>query len=111
MRVVRNAAGDLLEVHEAGDAPSDLPAESVMHLEVDEQGSAEVRERIAATLAHVLREVRETVADSRPLCDQVNDLLQVLQSNPPPVPTDEQCESSALLPWMVAAPFQLTRPP
>src|SRR3546814_15403126 len=61
------------------DAPSDLPAESVMHLEVDEQGSAEVRERIAATLAHVLREVRETVADWRPMCDKVNDLVQVLK--------------------------------
>src|SRR3546814_5325071 len=67
------------------DAPSDLPAESVMHLEVDEQGSAEVRERIAATLAHVLREVRETVADWRPMCDKVNDLVQVLKSNPPPL--------------------------
>src|SRR3546814_2865573 len=83
------------------DAPSDLPAESVMHLEVDEQGSAEVRERIAATLAHVLREVRKTGADWRPMCDKVNDLVQVLKSNPPPVPQEETDEIIAFLRWMV----------
>ncbi|HET8728132.1 MAG TPA: NAD-glutamate dehydrogenase domain-containing protein, partial [Alphaproteobacteria bacterium] len=101
MRVVRDAKGDLIEVHEATDAPSDLDAESMMHLQVDEQGSPEMHEQVCETLARVLLEVRSAVADWRPMTAKVNDVVQALKSNPPPVPQEETDEIIAFLRWMV----------
>lgn len=63
--------------------PDDAPRESFMHVEVDEQGSAERLKEIEQALHSVLSDVRATVDDWPQMRSRALDLVKELEKSPP----------------------------
>ncbi len=103
VRVERDAEGGLIALYDRAAAPAGTSAESVMHVEVDAQGSDEALARIETCLAAALTDVRHAVEDWRAICGRMNDLVEALDRAPPPAPpsADTIPEVIAFLRWLV----------
>jgi glutamate dehydrogenase len=73
--------------------------ESVIHLEVDRQSEAAVLDDIAHQLKKVLDDVRMAVDDWQLMRQKMAEVLQHLESNPPPIAPDEINEVGEFLHW------------
>lgn len=92
-RIARDAEG---RRQEAG-----VPvAESLMHLEIDEQTEADALERIEATIVEALTDVRAAVEDWRAMLAKVEETLAGIAVDPLPIEREEIEESTELLRWM-----------
>ena len=100
IRVRRGKSGRLTEILENGAPSSDSIAESVMHIEIDEQSLPGSLGRLQERLEEVLGDVRNSVDDWRAMRVQVADLIAELDSEPPPLPADELGEAQAFLRWL-----------
>ncbi len=100
VHVHRNEAGEVIALFDPQDAPKDALAESFMHVEVDEQTSAEVLETIKSTIDVVLTDVRRAVEDWLSMRERMSDLVASLRKSPPPVPKDESAEALDFLEWV-----------
>ncbi|MEM8917092.1 MAG: NAD-glutamate dehydrogenase, partial [Pseudomonadota bacterium] len=98
--VRRNEAGEVTELFDQESAPKDALAESFMHVEVDEQTSADVLETIKETIEQVLLNVRKSVEDWLDMRDRMSDLVKGLRKKPAPVPNDEHKEATDFLDWV-----------
>ena len=58
-------------------------------------------------MEQVLAEVRRCVADWRPMIRRIEDVIQDLKANPPPVPVDDIAEAIQFLEWVAADNFTL----
>jgi glutamate dehydrogenase len=107
--VRRDVAGRLLEVCNASTAQGGgegAVVESWMHIEIDREPDAGERDRLAADLDRVLRDVREAVEDwpkMRTRADQVAD--EVAAAPPAGVDRREVEETTELLRWLADAHF------
>ncbi|NNG04596.1 MAG: NAD-glutamate dehydrogenase, partial [Inquilinus sp.] len=100
-KVVRDPAGQMQSVHDVAVAPKDAIGESYMHIEVDEQTSAETLERIGDCLARVLRDTRFAVEDWRTMRSRVTEVTEEIAAGPAKwVPEDETKEAVEFLRWM-----------
>ena len=85
----------------AGVKPDDLPRESFMHIEVDEQTSPEALKAVEDGLTAILEDVRAAVADWQPMRDRVLSLMQDLDlAAPAGVPRETVEEVAAFLQWV-----------
>lgn len=101
IRVQRNKSGALVTVIAADAAPikGEL-SESVLHIEVSQQSSAMILDIILESLKNVLDDVRAVVEDWRSTIAMVNDCINQIETNPPPLPAAEVAESKAFLAWI-----------
>ncbi len=100
--VERDSAGRRLGLRPDGQ-PRDggtVTAESLMHIEFDEQTSRAVLADIEAELRIVLNDVRAAVEDWPKMLAQVDSCLTALAEGNPPISDDERGEARALLQWM-----------
>ena len=110
MRVLRDAAGELVEVFawgtgEPGDrgtgGPADQPRpESVIHAEVAHQSDPDRLSVLQAGVELVLEEVRAAVEDWQPMRERAVELAAELEQSPPPIDDHELAESHAFLRWL-----------
>ena len=108
IHVKRDAKGELLELlpAESKDAASgEGQAESVMHLEIDSQGSAAELAEIEKGLMVALADVRAAVEDWPAMRARAAAILAELEAAPPGVPDDELTEARAFLGWLDANHF------
>jgi glutamate dehydrogenase len=106
--VSRDVAGSLLEVHPAADAaepPAGATAESWMYLEVDLITDPKLAREIENKLSSVLGDVREVVEDTDKMVNAALTLAEQLDATPPPLPTEQVEEGSALLRWLADGHF------
>ena len=104
--VRRDDHGRLVEVldeQSATDA-ADLSRESWMHLEIDRVGDTDLEE-IHDVLVKVLTDVREAVEDWPQMHARVEEVVDALEAQPPPVPADELAQGAALLRWLAEDHF------
>jgi glutamate dehydrogenase len=80
-------------------------AESLMHIEINEQTLPETLDRLSESLREILADVRAAVDDWRSMRVRVADIIAEFDSNPPPVPSDELEETKAYLHWLDAKNF------
>ncbi len=107
--VVRDITGTLQTVLVVEDGSIEPPVESVreswMHIEIgrvaDDDDAAELEE----SLQRVLRDVRESVEDWEKMHTQVLAIVDELETDPPPLPTDEIAEGRDLLRWLATDHF------
>src|SRR5262249_7857708 len=97
--VERDPAGRLKAVYPRQGKP-ELPRESVMHFEIDRIADPAARASLASGIERVLGDVRAAVEDWRAMVAKLKEVIQELDTNPPPVPRDELAESRAFLQWM-----------
>ncbi len=100
MRVRRDKNGRITKLYEPGEEDDGAIAESVMHLEVNEQNVPETRRLIRNGLTEVLGDVRASVEHWRAMRVRVADAIAELDSTPPPLPVEEIEETKAFLRWI-----------
>ncbi|HEY4133792.1 MAG TPA: NAD-glutamate dehydrogenase [Alphaproteobacteria bacterium] len=108
VRVVRDAKGvltELLPPEAANGKAAEGQNESVMHLEIDSQGSAAELAEIEQGLAAVLADVRAAVEDWPAMRARAMAILEDLQKPLPGVPDEEQAEARAFVGWLDANHF------
>jgi glutamate dehydrogenase len=104
IRVQRDAKGELVELLASDAAADQGQAESVMHLEIDSQGSAAELAAIEAGLSAALADVRAAVEDWPAMRQRAAAILAALDKAPG-VPEEELAEARAFLAWLDANHF------
>ena len=107
LAVSRDKAGKLTAAPGEAGRKKDEARESFLHVHVARIEDAGRLAAIAQGLERVLAEVRRCVQDWRPMVRRVNDVIQDLKSNPPPVPVDDIAEAIQFLEWVAADNFTL----
>ncbi|MFL6267233.1 MAG: NAD-glutamate dehydrogenase [Actinomycetes bacterium] len=98
IRVRRDEAGGLVEVLPP-DATDGI-AESYLHFEVDRQSEQAVLDRLRAEVERVLADARAACDDWGAMREQVYEILEEFDKQPPPVDEGELAEARALLEWI-----------
>jgi glutamate dehydrogenase len=99
LAVQRDAQGRLTAVASRREEP-EWPRESWMHIEVDRQGDAASRQRLAEGIERVLADVRAVTADWQPMLAQLASVIDEVERQLPPGANEEQRESLAFLQWL-----------
>src|SRR4051812_8469995 len=107
LAVSRDKAGKLTSAPAEAGRNKDETRESFIHVHVARIEDAERVAAVVQGLEQVLAEVRRCVQDWRPMIRRVNDVIQDLKSNPPPVPVDDIAEAIQFLEWVAADNFTL----
>jgi glutamate dehydrogenase len=110
--VGRDITGELESVRAIDDGavtdPDDpVIRESWMHIEIDRVSEDEDPAVIEGALQQVLRDVREAVEDWPKMQAQIRDIVEKLESNPPPLPEEEVKQGRELLQWLADDHFTL----
>lgn len=100
VRVVRDEEGRITDLAIPDTDPPEALAESFMHLEVDEQGSAEALQRIEVTVRAILADVRAAVSDWKVMRDRLIATIAALETTKPPVDDTDIDEVVAFLKWI-----------
>ena len=100
VEVARGADGKLVELVPPGSGREGLAHELVMHLEVDEQRSAQTLKAIAAGLEKVLGDVRVAVADWQKMRRKVTEAVAALDDEAAGFPDSEVEEARVFLKWL-----------
>jgi glutamate dehydrogenase len=79
---------------------SGVVAESLMHIQINEQSAPERLAEIKAGLERVLADVRLAVRDWRTMHGKIAEVLQELETAPPPLARDEVDETKEFLRWI-----------
>ncbi|HEX2253645.1 MAG TPA: NAD-glutamate dehydrogenase [Thermoanaerobaculia bacterium] len=95
--VRRDARGRRLEGVDDG---HNAQRESLMHLEIDQETAPERLEELRRGLCDVLADVRRVVEDWSAMRQHVYEVLEDLDTAPPPVPEDELVETKEFLRWL-----------
>src|SRR4051812_40406450 len=107
LAVLRDKTGRLTAAPTEAGRNKDEVRESFIHVHVARIENAERVAAVVQGLEQVLAEVRRCVQDWRPMIRRVNDVIQDLKSNPPPVPVDDIAEAIQFLEWVAADNFTL----
>jgi glutamate dehydrogenase len=81
-------------------ADAAILTESLMHIRIDEQSAPERLAEIKSGLERVLGDVRIAVEDWRAIHAKVAEVLQELETAPPPLPREEIEETKEFLRWI-----------
>lgn len=100
INVRRDKSGHLIELCDDGASKEDAAAESVMHVEINEQTLPETLLDIQSTLEAVLMDVRAAVTDWREMRVKVADVIAELDSSPVPLPRADLEEAKSFLRWI-----------
>jgi len=102
--VRRDITGGLESVRAADDTVAstdeEVLRESWMHVEIDRIPEHEDVSAIEAALQNVLRDVREAVEDWQRMHAAVREIVEGLDTNPPPLPAEEIQQGRELLEWL-----------
>jgi glutamate dehydrogenase len=98
--VRRDEQGHLREILQLDDESDDVLRESLVHMEVDRQTEPEVLERLHDDLDRVLADVRAAVEDWPRMRERLQEIVNDLDADPPPVGSEDIAEAKALLQWV-----------
>jgi glutamate dehydrogenase len=95
----RNAEGRIENLVPRDAKTPECPAESVLHIHVDELSDS-VHEELRRALSAILDEVRVIVDDWQPMLERVRETIAHYKASPPPVSKGEQEEAVRFLDWI-----------
>ena len=107
LAVTRDKSGRLTAPPTEAGNNKDEARESVIHIHVARIDDPDRRAGLVEGLERVLTEVRRCVKDWRPMIRRVQEVIQDLKDNPPPVPVDDIAEAIQFLEWVAADNFTL----
>ncbi len=100
MRIRRDQEGRITDVLAATDeAPEAIP-ESILHAEVTREPDPQARERLKESVERVLGEVNAVVEDWGAMRSRIDETVEELDRQPPPIDGDELAEGKELLEWL-----------
>ncbi len=100
INIQRDNNGHIIDILEHSEQHQDVHEEAIIHVEVDRQTETEVLESIKQDVESVLAEVAVSVADWKPMCDQMQTIIDELKTTPPPINNEELIQSLAFLEWI-----------
>ena len=100
INIQRDPTGHIVDIHEHSEQQQDTQEEAIIHVEVDRQTEKSVLEAIKQDVESVLSEVTVSVEDWKPMCDQMQGIIDEIKSTPPPIDNDELIQSLAFLEWI-----------
>src|ERR671915_373535 len=101
VHVTRDDDGELVKLLPAGSTEPGAVAESVMHIEIDQQTEPAELDALRNDLLRVLGDVAAAVADWRDMRDRVQDAIAELDKAPPPgIERKDVQEAKAMLAWL-----------
>ncbi len=105
MKLRRDPGGKRLQLLAPGAQTAEgagppILAESLMHIQINEQSAPGRLAEIQSGLARVLADVRIAVQDWRAIHAKVAEVLRELESDPPPLPREEVEETKEFLLWV-----------
>jgi glutamate dehydrogenase len=100
VHVKRTGDGRLSSLGVRDKSAPGVHAESMMHIEVNEQTAPETLKRIHDGIAAVLADVRAAVGDWRAMRVKLAEAIAELDAGHPPVPNDEVDETKSFLRWL-----------
>ncbi len=107
--VVRDITGKLESVDPVTDSSvepeGDVVRESWMHVEIDRIREGDDPEALVRDITRVLRDVREAVEDWERMHAQVREIVEQLDSGPPPLDPEEIRQGKELLTWLADTHF------
>ncbi len=107
--VVRDITGELISVTPVADGASPPEGEAVreswMHVEIDRLREGDDPGAVVDDLQRVLRDVRESVEDWSKMTARVQQIVEELEADPPPLDTDELDQAKQLLAWLAEGHF------
>ncbi|MEJ2227696.1 MAG: NAD-glutamate dehydrogenase [Alphaproteobacteria bacterium] len=95
----RNTDGRIENFTPRNGDTADCPAESVLHIHVEEQNESTL-EKLLAVLRTILEEVHIVVDDWQPMLERVKETAEMYVTSPPPVGEDELKEAVRFLSWI-----------
>ncbi|QQQ77600.1 NAD-glutamate dehydrogenase [Saccharothrix sp. 6-C] len=98
--LVTGALQEVLPTADPADPPGDALAESWMYIEVDLLTDPDRARELEAKLHTVLNDVREVVEDTDRMAGMAGHLAELLESEPPPLPSHEVQDGANLLRWL-----------
>jgi glutamate dehydrogenase len=105
VRVERDQSGAVTDVCSKDTEGVTCPAESYMHIEVDEETHPERLAELTKGLEDVLNDVRAAVEDWRPMRESLAQFITDLSANPPSIEDEDVDEVVAFLKWLEADHF------
>jgi glutamate dehydrogenase len=99
--------GKLTAAPEEARRAKDELRESFIHIHVERIEDPHQRTEIVQALEQVLAEIRLCVEDWRSMVGRVNEVINELKTNPPPIPVDDVAEAIQFLQWLIADNFTL----
>lgn len=98
-KVRRNKAGAIVDILERGHVEVDTRPESFMHFQIAQQPDKNLRE-IAQTLEKILKDVRASVEDWRPMRERMENIIEEMAVEPRGLQAEESAEVRELLRWL-----------
>jgi glutamate dehydrogenase len=98
--LVTGALQEVLPTADPADPPGDALAESWMYVEVDLLTDPDRARELETRLHTVLNDVREVVEDTDKMAGMAGHLAELLESEPPPLPSHEVQDGANLLRWL-----------
>ena len=100
INIGRDSSGHISDVREYDDQAENAGDEALIHIEVDRQTEKDVLETIKNDIESVLQEVSIAVDDWQPMCQQMQEIIEQLKTDPPPLDIEELAQSQAFLEWI-----------
>jgi glutamate dehydrogenase len=102
LKLRRDRSGKRIELlpPDAEAAGGDVLSESLMHIQINEQSAPDRLFEIRSGLERVLADVRLAVQDWRAMHARIADVLQELETDPPPLAREEVEETKEFLRWV-----------
>lgn len=100
INVRRDKSGHLIELVDNDTSKKGVSAESIMHVEINEQTLPEMLREIQGKLDNVLKDVRAAVSDWRSMRVKVADVIAEMDSAPLPLPQADLEEAKSFLRWV-----------
>jgi len=102
LSVERDASGRLVAFHGEGHSvPEELGLrESFIHVQLERIEDEDERAVLLVALRDTLRDVRQVVADWRPMLERLEAAIASFKASPPPIPAADLAEAVQFLDWL-----------
>lgn len=101
LEVKRTKTGQLSRIDGLEDTGKKAHRESFMHIEIDQQTAPDFLKHLQKCLEGVLEDVRLAVEDWVKMRNQMNEIIDELSQDPPPLPSQKVDEGIAFLRWLL----------
>jgi glutamate dehydrogenase len=99
--VTRDAENKITEVFPMGSGSKSAFVEAPIFIEIDRQTDPAVLADLEKSLLHILKDVKYAVEDFQKMREKVQQIIDGLEINPPPIAKEELDESVAFLKWLL----------
>jgi glutamate dehydrogenase len=100
MNIQRDSKGHITDILEYANETEGADNEAVIHVEVDRQTEKSVLDSLSADIKSVLQEVKFSVEDWKPMTIQLQEIIDDVKRNPPPVDSAELQQAQDFLEWI-----------